>query len=303
MKILLTTDGSSHSEFAERLTSDLMCCRDSSVDLEIVAVCPSPNLHLLGAEFPATVHEAVDECRGRTQEALDAVASRLRGRVKTCQLSLLDGHPAHEILQRIEETQPDLCVVGSHGWTFSERVFLGSVSSQIAKHAACSILVAKPHQNVLEPATCQTILVAEDGTGSAVRGLSRLRPHCDHQNIKLRFISVTHEDYSVEPLVPEQFAEVQLRKVEERRSHLSELASDERPHWKDIDTQVRSGTSITREIIESARECKADLILMSSESKSLLKRIFLGSNALSILHHAPCSIWIDRGDMRNSDTL
>lgn len=303
MKILLATDGSLHAEFAERFTTALLCHKGKTFDLEGIAVCPSPDLHFLGAEITAPVHGTIDEFRQRMQGLLDAVESRVGSRVRSCKLSLLDGHPAHEILQRIEESQPDLCVVGSHGWTFSERVFLGSVSSQVAKHAACSILIVKPHENIQEEATCRTILVAEDGSGVATKVLAKLKHRCDSKNVNVQLVSVVHEDYSVEPLVPEQFAEIQLRKLEERRAQLAELADGLRPDWKEVDDQVRSGNSVTGEIIESASVCKADLIVVSSEPKSLLKRVFLGSNALGILHRAPCSVWIDRMGAREVDTL
>lgn len=303
MKILLATDGSTRAEYAERFMANLLFGENSTIDLDIIAVCPSPDLRLLGAEFPASVHAAVDECRQRTHNTLNAVQRRLGDRVRTSRLSLLDGHPAHEILQRIEESQPDLCVVGSHGWTFSERVFLGSVSSQIAKHAECAVLVVKPEINVEEVATCQTILVADDGSGSATKVLSELRNHCNDKNIKVRIVSVVHEDYSVEPLVPEQFAEIQLKKLETRRTKVAELADEIRSDWKEVDAQVRSATSVTREVLESAKACKADLIVVSSETKSLVKRVFLGSNALSILNQAPCSVWIHRVSVRDVDTL
>lgn len=303
MKLLLATDGSAHAEYAERLMTNLLCHDHSTVDLDAVAVCPSPNLHLLGAEIPASVYEAEDESRQRTHDMLNAVQSRFGDRVRSIRLSLLDGHPAHEILERIEESQPDLCVVGSHGWTFSDRVFLGSVSNQIAKHANCSVLVAKPHKNVQEEAACRSILVAEDGSGSATKVLARLKENCNSQHISVSLVSVVLEEYVVGPHVPKQFAAIQVQKIEERRRQLAELKDEIRSDWKDVDDQVRSGSSVTYEIIESAKACKADLIIVSSESKSILKRIFLGSNALGIIHRAPCSVWIDRVGAYEVDTL
>ncbi len=294
MKILFATDGSAHAEYAERFMANLLCQEHSSIDLNVVSVCPSPDLHLIGAKFPAAVLEAVDEFRQASQDVLDAVASRLKSRVNSIGESLLDGHAATSILEQIEESKPDLCVVGSHGWTFSERVFLGSVSNQVATHSECSVLVVKPRENVLDEVRCQTILIAEDGTGSAVKALSKLKEHCNSQEIQVRLVSVVENTFSVDPLMPEQFAGMQLREVEDKRTRLATLANQFRSDWKDIAFEVRSGHSVTREIIESAKENEADLIVVSSEPKSLLKRVFLGSTALGILHRSPCSVLIDR---------
>ncbi len=48
------------------------------------------------------------------------------------------------------------------------------------------------------------------------------------------------------------------------------------------------------EIIAEARERRVDMIIVGSRRKSAVARIFLGSVASHVLHHAPCSIEVVR---------
>ncbi|HEY9900049.1 MAG TPA: universal stress protein, partial [Pantanalinema sp.] len=53
------------------------------------------------------------------------------------------GAPSDMILDEAEKLKADLIIVGSHGRTGLQRFLLGSVSSAIVSHAACSVLVVK----------------------------------------------------------------------------------------------------------------------------------------------------------------
>jgi nucleotide-binding universal stress UspA family protein len=56
---------------------------------------------------------------------------------------ILCGAPKQAIVEEAEEWGADLIVVGSHGYGFWERMFLGSVSSAVVHHAPCSVLVVR----------------------------------------------------------------------------------------------------------------------------------------------------------------
>ncbi len=54
------------------------------------------------------------------------------------------GSAATEILAEIEERQPDLVVVGTHGYGGLERLLLGSVAARVVRSAPVSVLVVPP---------------------------------------------------------------------------------------------------------------------------------------------------------------
>jgi nucleotide-binding universal stress UspA family protein len=56
---------------------------------------------------------------------------------------IIEGSPAVQILALADQYRTDLVVVGSRGLSGFERYALGSVSSKVARHAGCSVLVVK----------------------------------------------------------------------------------------------------------------------------------------------------------------
>ena len=60
---------------------------------------------------------------------------------------VLCGSPAQAIIEEAENWGADLVVVGSHGYGFWERMFLGSVSNAVVHHAPCSVLIVRKRKN------------------------------------------------------------------------------------------------------------------------------------------------------------
>jgi nucleotide-binding universal stress UspA family protein len=56
---------------------------------------------------------------------------------------LKEGKIVEEILRIIKEKQIDLVVMGSKGQSMIKKLFLGSVSSGVAKEADCPVLLTK----------------------------------------------------------------------------------------------------------------------------------------------------------------
>lgn len=55
-------------------------------------------------------------------------------------LKTLEGHPAERILQKVEEENIDLIVMGASGKHAIERFLLGSVTEKIVRYAKCPVL-------------------------------------------------------------------------------------------------------------------------------------------------------------------
>ena len=56
---------------------------------------------------------------------------------------LLNGSPESRIVEKAEEIEADLIIVGSHGYNRWERLLIGSVSDSVIHHAPCSVLVVR----------------------------------------------------------------------------------------------------------------------------------------------------------------
>jgi nucleotide-binding universal stress UspA family protein len=148
MKILIATDGSKFSEEAvERI------CRvvknPENVSIKIISAYEEPMLAvaapyamppvcnpILETEMKGLAAQAVFQAEVKIRERLPALKENLTMRV-------ICGSPAQVIVEEAENWGADLVVVGSHGYGFWERMFLGSVSNAIALHAPCSVLIVR----------------------------------------------------------------------------------------------------------------------------------------------------------------
>lgn len=133
-KILVAVDGSSYAEEALDLAVDLAQRYHSSICL----IHAFPHVSdLLGTPYHEHVHEA------RTligNELLDAASRQVGGTVPV-ELCLLEGPPAPAILKAAEDSHCDLIVVGSRGQGQLMGMLLGSVSTAVAQHASCPVMI------------------------------------------------------------------------------------------------------------------------------------------------------------------
>jgi nucleotide-binding universal stress UspA family protein len=61
--------------------------------------------------------------------------------VNVSKKKLVEGHPAEEIIKEAKEN--DLIVIGSKGKTGLDRLLLGSVAENVARHASCPVMIVK----------------------------------------------------------------------------------------------------------------------------------------------------------------
>jgi nucleotide-binding universal stress UspA family protein len=58
-------------------------------------------------------------------------------------------HPRSAILAALEERQVDLAIIGTHGRSGFKRLILGSIASEIVRHARCNVLIVPPRPTPL----------------------------------------------------------------------------------------------------------------------------------------------------------
>lgn len=148
-KILVATDGSPNSALAIRKAAAM--ARAFYAELHLAHVVPvSRGSSLVGGETtgPSFYEEDLRAARRLLEEEADR--ARQAG-WEPVESHLRKGEPVAEVLGLAEETGADLIVVGSRGLNPRERPPIGSVSSGIAAHAPCPVLVVR-EGSVAEPA-------------------------------------------------------------------------------------------------------------------------------------------------------
>jgi nucleotide-binding universal stress UspA family protein len=134
-KILVGYDGSEESERALNLSLALADAAQGRVMLLTVAQPPEP----------ATLVEAekvMEDAREHFELRLKRIANAARENGIDVETAIIVGHPAEEIINRAEQEQVDLIVVGRRGSSLFETL-LGSVSERVLWHAPCPVLIAR----------------------------------------------------------------------------------------------------------------------------------------------------------------
>jgi len=136
-RILATHDGSKASDKA--VQTAIALAKQFRATLTVISVIPE--LYLT---------ELVEMDRVRILDTLTADAKKTLERIKakatgvpSLKTVIKYGRPAEEILAAAARVKADLIVTGSHGRHGAEKFFLGSVSSKVVDHAACSVFVVK----------------------------------------------------------------------------------------------------------------------------------------------------------------
>jgi nucleotide-binding universal stress UspA family protein len=137
-RILLATDGSDHGAAAAVRAVDL--AQAYSSELIILSVLDLPLR--LKEEAPELTAKLLAEYQRSVDEALSRAASaHLKAQGHVCL-----GSPPQTIIQKAQEEQAGLIVMGSHGRTGLKRLLLGNTAEKVIGHASCPVLVVKERE-------------------------------------------------------------------------------------------------------------------------------------------------------------
>lgn len=144
MVVLVAVDDSEPSRAALETAAELVTGLAARVVLmtvsEAVPLSDFTALSTLEAQEPPVVYVPSPELR---RAVLEDGAERLRARGVEPELVEESGNPAERILAVAERVGADFVVLGSHGRSGVSRFLLGSVSERVARHASCSVLIAR----------------------------------------------------------------------------------------------------------------------------------------------------------------
>lgn len=133
-KILVTLDGSEHAELA--VPHAVALARGLGAELLFLQVGEELDMPHL-ADRRIQILEALEEYMARRVQ--DAQAQGVSARSL-----LVEGQPAHEILEVAQREGAGLIVMTSHGRSGLGRWLLGSVSEKVMRHAHVPVLVVRP---------------------------------------------------------------------------------------------------------------------------------------------------------------
>jgi nucleotide-binding universal stress UspA family protein len=299
MRILLATDGSSHSEEAA-LTLRALSPPTGS-EILVVHVIEPPYYFTTPMVAPTYRQEMLrvqEELRKEADEAasraIEEATRLLAGMEASIESRATEGHPADEIVRTAAEFGADLAVVGSKGLTGSKLFLLGSVSQKVAKYAPCSVLMTKPTKEARPPSVGKIIL-ATDGSEQSMVAAELVSSFNLPADSTIVILHVTHE--MPRRLPQSGRAQLALEGLRQARlDHAEKVINDTKSHLvtsAEITTSIREGNA-AEEIIRVASETEADLIVMGSIGASGVKRFLLGSVSQKVYRYSEASVMLAR---------
>ena len=285
-RILLSTDGSEHSEGAVREAIKFAKkCGSKLTALTVIDTNP---------EFDALAPQIMEKKAKEARQNLEAVQARAKKEGVQCDTVVREGEDSYRyIVDEAVKTKNTMIVMGRRGRTGLKRLMMGSVTARVIGHAPCNVLVV-PKAAQLE---FSNIVVATDGSKYSLAAASEAIGLAKRNSSALTIISVvpselmTPVDIDFTVNQRELIAEKEMLEAEKNARAVKEAAQKEGVAVKAF---VMSGKPADA-VIETAREKRADLIVLGSHGRTGIERLLMGSVAERVIVLASCPVLVVKG--------
>jgi nucleotide-binding universal stress UspA family protein len=274
-KILWTTDFSPASQASLPHVLALARRYESKVYLAHVIV-PHP--------YPMVSPEAapyIEDLRRGSSTRLTALAESDQLRGIPHEVLLAHGEVAEELKAMVKDHQIDLLVLATHGRRGLRRFLLGSVAEEVWRTAECPVLTVGPHA-LEHPATeiaLRHILYPTDLSAESFAAAP----------FALSFALEYESRLTVLHVVPTAIRTSARLLARAFRDELQEVFPSEMVPWCEPECVVESGDPVET-ILRTAKERKADLIVLGVRSPQALAQQHLSNVAYPVVAGADCPV-------------
>jgi nucleotide-binding universal stress UspA family protein len=305
-RLLIGYDG---SDCANAALDDLRSAGlPGDLDVKVLTVADvwlPPDSHKLEPVYPDLEAKVVRKARStalvalkQAKETAEAGCDRIRKMYPkwNVQAAGLADSPAWAIVRTAREWHADLVLVGSHGRSMLERLFLGSVAQKVAVEAHCSVHVARPR--VDPPLHKCRIMVAVDGSADSEAAVRAVINRNWRLNADFRIVTVI--DHRVQSAVawPSLYADQWVLQHDKEAKewacriveHHAKLLYDA---GRQVETHIYDGDP-KQLLLNAARDLEVDCIFVGAHGLHHAGHLSLGTVALAVTHRAHCSVEIVR---------
>lgn len=149
MKVLIALDNSDCSALAMHRV--LNSYWPYSTEFEIMTVIPPDKEHMaLGSCYLDSMYVSECERNRSTRKFIDDQTTLLKDKFPLNRITgkIYQGDIAQNIIDAAHAWDADMVVLGSHGRTGLEKVFLGSVAEKVTQHVSCSVEIVKDKNKI-----------------------------------------------------------------------------------------------------------------------------------------------------------
>lgn len=207
------------------------------------------------------------------RQTLGSVAERL-----AIHYRVVEAHPVEAILQTAENEKVDLIVMGTHGRTGLQRLYLGSVTERVLREAKVPVFVVKQKErefiDVNDPEAkprLERILCPVNFTPTAKLALAHAADIAARFNAHLTVLYIDEKNELGVEEAKEQICQWLPTEVFDRCS---------------VEPMVRSGNA-AEQIVAVAQEGNYDLLVFGAERRPFLKAILFGTTTEALLRSSP----------------
>jgi nucleotide-binding universal stress UspA family protein len=188
-----------------------------------------------------------------------------------------NGDAPQVILQAARELGADLIVLGTHGRSGLDRIVTGSVAENVLRHAECPVLAFRARPEDPELGEIGLVLHPTDFSERSRAALQVARALAQSLDALLLLLRV----------VPERQFDHMDADWEQLQALEAEVEKDESGGNLRVETRIVSGEPAA-EILRTAGEVKAHLIVLGTHGRTGLARLLMGSVAEAIVRDAFC---------------
>ena len=242
------------------------------------------------ATYPAWMRH-VPEARTVIDQELSDLVQPAKAAGVDVPLAIREGDPASEILEEAARLSADVIVMGAHPRSRFDRLSRGSVTEKVVRKAARAVLVAPARESSAPSfAGYRRIISAIDfsecSRGALTYALSIAR--LTHASVTLLHVvgpdtapRVAHDRARLDASPPVD--------IETARGLLRATADAHKGLGCAIETVVRAGAS-HHEIVRTAAEVDADLLVMGTCGRRVADIAACGSTTTEVVRRAPCAV-------------
>jgi nucleotide-binding universal stress UspA family protein len=202
------------------------------------------------------------------------------------------GNAAREISREAEQLPADLLVLGTHGRSGFERLFLGSVTEKVLRSTRVPVLTIPPPVREPRSPVYKTILCPLDFSDASIRALEyalSLAKQADARLILLHAIENVLGDIAAERVGHLTLSEYHRYLEQEAAAKLKAVIPEEARVWSTPIERVTTGRAY-REILQIIADEGVELIVMGVQGKGALDRLLFGSTTHRVIREARCPV-------------
>ncbi|TWT82444.1 putative universal stress protein [Planctomycetes bacterium CA13] len=293
-RVLLATDGSQCAQQAASFLAHVP--HRQKLNLTVMTVLQMPSIN---RRYP--VEGLMSSFVAREREFADATFEKVKEMFDGADVDIEhvygEGHPSQRIIEFAKERDVDFIIVGAQGHSGIRRMLLGSTSDEVATQAHCSVLVVRP-TGIGETVRPLRIAIGYKDTEPARAAIeafceTRWGMQTDIHVVTIAsYISAFLNEIVLDPSVVKDEATAALHEVADR---LREVAPHTVAHLVESD-------HIGEGLVKFAEKHTSDILVVGETPHGMFGNVLLGSVSRYVLRHAPCSVWIARGNVEQSDS-